>query len=212
MMRYLFGLTALAAVIAAGIVHGVWTDRWGTPLEPTALAARLDQLPLVLGEWQGQDLDYDWKELGPVAGSLYRRYVNHRTRAAVTIFIVCGRPGPVAIHTPDVCYRASGYEMLSLEKYPLPPGTALGEFCTSHLRKTRSSEQQHLRIFWSWYAGGTWSVPPNPRLAFARYGVLCKLYLLHEIGSSSEPFDQDPCVELMSQLLPELRKSVFSSS
>jgi hypothetical protein len=72
MMRYLFGLTALAAVIAAGIVHGVWTDRWGTPLEPTALAARLDQLPLVLGEWQGQDLDYDRKELGPVAGSLYR--------------------------------------------------------------------------------------------------------------------------------------------
>ncbi len=211
-MRFVFGSTVLVAVIAAGIVHGVWTDRWGTAEEPTALAARFDQLPLVLGEWQGQDLDYDQKELGPVAGSLYRRYVNQRSRAVVTIFMVCGRPGPVAIHTPDVCYRASGYEMLSLEKYPLPAATASGEFCTSELRKTRSSEQQHLRIFWSWYAGGTWSAPHNPRLAFARYGVLCKLYLLHEIGASREPLEQDPCVELMWQLLPELQKSVFGSS
>jgi hypothetical protein len=211
MKRYLFGVVVLVTVIVAGIVHGVWTDRWGPPAEPAVLAARLNQLPLVLGEWQGQDIDYDAKELGPIAGSLYRRYMNQRTRAAVTIFMVCGRPGPVAIHSPDVCYQASGYEMLSLEKYPLPPGTASGEFCTSQLRKTRSTERHQLRIFWSWYAGGTWAVPSNPRFAFARYGALCKLYLLHEEGISSEPLEQDPCVELMSQLLPELQKSVFGS-
>ena len=27
-----------------------------------------------------------------------------------TALILCGRPGPVSIHTPDVCYRGLGYE------------------------------------------------------------------------------------------------------
>jgi hypothetical protein len=212
MMRFLFGLTAMVAVIAAGIVHGVWTDRWGTPLEAATLVARLDRVSLLLGEWKGQDVDHDPEQLGPVAGSLYRRYVNRRTSAVVTVFMVCGRPGPVAIHTPDVCYRAGGYEMFSLEKCSLSPATASGKFYTCVLRKTRSSEQHQLRIFWSWYAGGTWRVPNNPRLAFARYGVLCKLYVLREVAGSTEPLDQDPCLDLMSQLLPELQKSIFSSS
>jgi hypothetical protein len=217
MKRCLYGLTALVAVIAAGVVHGVWTDRWGAPVEPSVMAGRLSQVPLVLGEWVGQDLDLDWDQLGPVTGSLYRRYVNQRTASTVTVFLVCGRPGPVAIHSPDVCYRAGGYELLALEKYSLPSATASGEFFTSLLRRTRASEQHQLRIFWSWYAGGSWSVPHNPRLAFARHGALCKLYLLHEIGGTGigetgeTPVPADPCVELMSRLLPELQKSVFNS-
>src|SRR5947209_18409507 len=97
-------LTAVAALVACGVVHGLWTDRWARAPEPAAAAARLDALPLTLGDWDGEALPVEPGSLGAVSGYLYRQYVNRRNGDEVSVFLVCGRPGPVAIHTPDVCY------------------------------------------------------------------------------------------------------------
>src|SRR5215210_7531380 len=117
MLRMFPAVLAIVTVLASGVVHGLWTDRWGMAEEPMAAAARLDQLPLDLGDWQGQPLDFEPSQLGPVAGYLYRRYVNQRNGASVSVSLLCGRPGPVAIHTPDVCYVASGYQAAPAREY-----------------------------------------------------------------------------------------------
>ena len=112
MLRMFPVVTAFAALIVGGVVHGIWTDRWRTNDEAEAWAARLAKVPMNVGEWQGEDQENKGTQIGGVSGTLYRRYVN-RAGQAVNVFLVCGRAGPVAIHTPNDCYVAAGYEMLS---------------------------------------------------------------------------------------------------
>src|SRR5207237_3836187 len=95
MLRYLPSGLGVVALIACGIVHGVWTDRWARAADTNGLAAKLRDLPLSVGDWHGENLEGDTRGLGPIAGFLQRRYVNERTGAVVTVALVCGRPGPV---------------------------------------------------------------------------------------------------------------------
>lgn len=110
MTRLIPALTASALVIVCGVVHGFWTDRWqGQPVETADAAARMDALPLEIGDWSGAVLEVKQPRAGDVAGTIQRRYQNLRTGEEVSVYMVCGRPGPVSIHTPEVCYAASGF-------------------------------------------------------------------------------------------------------
>src|SRR5262249_23209931 len=127
---------AIIAVLLCGVVHGFWTDRWGVAGNPAEAAARLTEIATELEDWQSRDLDLDQRQLGPVSGYLHRRYVNRRTGDAVTLFMICGRPGPISIHTPDVCYGASGYEVGVPAKYEVSwDRSASAELWTAQLQK-----------------------------------------------------------------------------
>ncbi len=215
MTRMFLPAAAILATLASGIAHGLWTQRWTSTQDVEAAAARMPRLPLTLGDWQGQNLEFDTRQLGPVSGYLYRRYVNQRTGVVVTMSLAFGRSGPVSIHTPDVCYAASGFEAASIRKFTptLDPSQPPAEFQTAQFLRTRTAEQKYLRVFWSWNAGGVWRVSDYPRLAFApRYPVLYKLHLVREMAAPDEPLDGDPCVEFMERLLPELQRTVLAPS
>jgi hypothetical protein len=211
MVRALPVAVALVALFFSGIVHGLWTNRWESSGAPAAAAARLPGIALNLGEWRGEDVPMD-ADLGKgVSGSLCRRYVN-RKNEAVTMVLVCGRPAAVVIHTPDICYKASGFEFTPPSKYRLPQ-TAEGpaaEFWHADFSRKRAAEQTYLRIFWSWNARDSWSVPENQRVTFAGESVLYRLYLIREMTLPGEPLEEDPCLGLMRQLLPELQKELFA--
>jgi hypothetical protein len=213
MLRYVLPIVGVAAVIATGAVHGIWTDRWGLADEPAASAARLDQIALSLPDWDGQVASTGKRDLGGAVGYIHRRYVHTRTGKEVGVFLVCGQPGPVSCHTPDVCYAGSGYEVLSQVTYTPTLGPAVGaaQFKTAQFRHKRAVEQSYQRIFWGWSATGDWMAPEDPRFTFARYRALFKLYLIREMTVPDEPLDDDPCVDLMRQLLPELRRALFVS-
>ena len=66
-----------------------------------------------------------------------------------------------------------------------------------------------LRIYWGWSATGSWTAPDNPRLAFARFPVLYKLYVLREATASGGRPEADPCVEFLPRVLAELDKCLF---
>jgi hypothetical protein len=214
MRRILITIAAIAAVLATGIVHGIWTGRWEFTDEPGTSVARLPQVPMDLGDWQGQRLDAESDMVGEASGCLLRRYTNKWTGANVTVFLLCGRPGPVAIHPPDSCYAAGGYEVTtpSLFKAPAEKDSAAPEFRVARMRKKRASDQSQLRVFWSWNDGSGWRVPANPRWTFAASRVLFKLYLVRELPDFEEPLDDDPSLDLMRRLLPELNHTLFSQS
>jgi len=214
MLRYLPPTIGIVALVACGVLHGLWTDRWAHAADVSGSASKLQSLPLSVGDWRGEDLDGDTRGLGPIAGFLQRRYVNDRTGAVVTIALVSGRPGPVCIHTPDVCYAASGYETGAWTKYAMKAEGAApgGEFKTAQFTKKKATDQTNIRIFWSWSANGSWQVPENPRLTFARQPVLFKLYVLRETApAEATQLDDDPCVELLRLLLPEMQRTFFAA-
>ena len=57
MTRLFTALVASVLVIACGVVHGYWTDRWQPPAETAAAAARMDALPLEVGDWNGTPIE-----------------------------------------------------------------------------------------------------------------------------------------------------------
>ncbi|HZV03982.1 MAG TPA: exosortase-associated EpsI family protein [Gemmataceae bacterium] len=210
MKRWFAALIGSAALIACGIVHGYWTDRWSPPVETAQAAERLSAIPLELGEWDGEVLAVKDGEAGAgVAGFIRRRYVHRKTGATVSLFLVCGRPGPVSIHTPDVCYGASGFTFSTRGQYESGSGDSMWK---ADAVLTKATEETRLRVYWGWSDGSSWMAADDPRVQFARRPVLHKLYVQRELSEASDASRNEPCEEFLQTLLPALRKALFTSS
>src|SRR5713226_439747 len=113
MSRYLLLLTVAALIIGDGYLCALWSGRWHIDRDMAAAGARAEQLPLHLGDWQAEDQQIDDKtiERAGFSGYFLRRYENQRTRAVVSVLLAWGRPGPLSVHSPEVCYGGAGFEM-----------------------------------------------------------------------------------------------------
>src|SRR5437588_9037498 len=85
-------LTGLGLVLLAGVVHGIWTQRWHHSPDLEAAAARLADLPGAVGQWQGEAAELDAQDLGAsgAAGYWMRRFTHRRTGEVVTVVLLCG--------------------------------------------------------------------------------------------------------------------------
>jgi hypothetical protein len=110
-MRTFLLCTALLLVVAYGLLAGHWTNRWQSSAELERATARLRAIPSVIGDWHGEDQQMDPKaeQIAGIDGYVMRHYQHKDPREAVTLLIVCGRPGPVALHPPTVCFETQGY-------------------------------------------------------------------------------------------------------
>lgn len=216
MMRSLSLAAALLLLALSGVVHGLWTGRWGPSPDLAGAAARCQQVPQTLGDWEGRPLEINQTQLevAEVVGHVARQYVNKHTGQRVSLILICGRPGPISVHTPDVCYAGAGYAPVGDMERAGVPAVADGpasEFLTLRFKKPGVAAEP-LRIFWAWSDRGPWRAPENPRLSFARAPVLYKLYVVRALGSPDEPLDGDPCQDFLRVLVPELQKCLSSSS
>ena len=165
MTRIVTTIAATALILACGVVHGFWTDRWQAPAETAAAAARMDALPMEVGDWVGSAVEVKNPRAGGVAGTLQRRYENHRTGEAVQVYMVCGRPGPVSIHTPEACYGASGFVLGGKSKVAVREQG--GDFWSADAVKDKAGQETRLRIYWAWNDGSGWTAPEgDPRWTF----------------------------------------------
>jgi hypothetical protein len=214
MGRYLPLVASGVAVLLAGVVHGLWTDRWGQSTALTEAVARLERVPRDVGDWHGKDLELSAEEVqaAQLAGYCYRHYVHARSRYEVKILLLCGPPGPLAVHTPDVCFKGAGYRELGEPvSFQLPYGDEEADFRTLRMRMDETPHSGVLRIFWSWSTGGSWQAPGNPRLSFARHPALYKLYVLSTTAGETIQAKDDPAVDFMKEFLPRL-DAILSSS
>src|SRR5262245_24790026 len=111
-------------VVASGIIHGWWTNRWASAA-PAVAGRNLLEVEDAIGDWQpGQFLDARPDDLPKGCQITSRRFASARGNSAV-VSVTCGHAGVVAVHTPDVCYLGSGYKLKSAvrqETIPLGPG------------------------------------------------------------------------------------------
>jgi hypothetical protein len=204
-------LLAFAMLVGSGLVHGRLTDRWGTSSAVAEAIARLDRVPRSIGDWEGRDAAIDRKQIerAQIRGYLARTYRNRRDGREVMVLLVCGRPGPISVHTPDVCYAGAGYEAGTL---PVPGSVATGghgaEFLTARFKKVDALVPESLDILWAWNARGDWEAPANPRLGFASYPALFKVYLIAGRGGAAavEPTVDRDFAEL---ILTGLNRALF---
>lgn len=205
---------ALPLLLAYGLALGLWTNRWHTSAPLQAATARLADVPLDVGDWQGQELELSPRQvtIAEIDGYLMRRYTHKPTGAALTVLLVCGRPGPVSVHTPDVCYGGMGYRP---QKFPIREtleveGITKGKaaFWGATFAKADVAAPDRLAIRWSWNATGDWEGPDNPRWRYGSKAALYKLYVVRPLVESKGSAE-DPATVFLRQFLPELEKALF---
>lgn len=218
MLRWIHTAVAVALLVATGIVQGMWSDRWAVDEQTTAAAKMLDEIPMVIGDWEGTEIKVKPGTAGAgVTGCIQRNYTNRKIGATVVIALVNGRPGPVSTHTPEACYGASGYTVGKREAVPITTAAETDRFWTADATRVRATEETKLRIFWGWNAGEGWVASNDGRSQFPlfRYPILHKLYVLREItgtnATTSREAKDEPCVAFLNELVPALNASVFKA-
>jgi hypothetical protein len=203
---------AIIILVAAGLLNGMWIDRWNLSSEPSASAAKVEQIPEEFGEWKMRDskeLDEQSKIIGEIAGSINRIY--GRGGEEVSCLIVCGRPGAIGAHTPEICFVGKNQKMVKREQWVIPIGPSAGsaEFSTAIFQRTDGGISSNSRAFWAWSADGFWSAPKNPRLKFLGQQVLYKLYVTYPVAEEKDKPEDGPGEAFIKVLLPALDHVLF---
>ena len=205
-MKYLLYPLAAGLILANAWLHGAWTGRWND--DATILAAqaeRVEALPLTLGDWEGEALEVDPRTVrkAGLVGHISRRYRNRLSGGEITMMLVCGRPGPISVHTPEICYRGAGYEMADAA-VPFPVTGTAHAFWLGVFQKPKPSVAPPLKIYWAWNADGSWQAPGNPRLCYAHCPALFKLYVVNKLTPSDNPSATDAAQEFLQRVIPVL--------
>ncbi len=216
MMRWV--LLTLAAVLLAGdgYVHGLWTGRWQTSHDLDDAAARLATVPMTIGDWQAEarTLPPRHVEIAGFNAYLARTYRHRLDDRVVYVMLACGRPGPLSVHTPEICYVGAGYAQdgpAQRDSFALGAGERSAEFWKAVYEKVGAAEAERLRVFWSWHAQGAWQSPDNPRWSFAGQPVIHKLYVTCRVSGSKEDSNNVVYAKFMEVFLAAVDKALFSA-
>ncbi len=223
MNRILVLSAAVLLIIGAAIFQGSIEGRWGSRGASEAVqafAARLDNIPENIGDWEGKDVAVDPQvlEVSGAVGALSRVYTNrYRPDEQVSIYLMCANRRAVSTHTPDKCYAAAGFKATD---YPQPyhlaaesmaggaktdqnkaaetedadGDKATGEVALLNSAFVKETPQgvERLRVFWAWSKDGDWIAPEgDSRWALQGGDAWYKLYII-----SSEQSDGRASLQL----------------
>jgi hypothetical protein len=221
MQRFIIPVVVAAVLIAGqAYLQGIWTGRW-TPHDVSAelqtFVERMNHIPTSFGDWDSIDSPISQRELD-ASGSLnsYSRRFTNRTDPAkvVDIFLVCGHPRDISVHTPDQCYVLSGFEQTEdAQTYSIDTGTngkMSADFMTNRFRKAFSIVPQDLRIFWTFSGDGQWQSPSIPKYSLSHFPALYKLYANTSLRGESRTRPEDSAaVPFLREFIPILSSALF---
>jgi hypothetical protein len=215
MLRMLPVVVMLPVVLAYGVAEGLWSDRWQLCPELEQSPRRLASLPAQIGTWQGEDEEVNPQVVrqAELRGHLLRHYVQPYTGEAVTVLVVSGRPGPIAVHAPQVCFGGAGFAPAAPRtRFTLDAGggTSAGVFWSERYQKDGAAIPEQLHIYYAWNTGTGWEAVDNARLHFAAARALYKIYVVRNLPRLDEPAENDPVPDFLRLLMPELDRCLFA--
>jgi hypothetical protein len=210
MPRILLIVAALAVLVAAAVVEGIRSNRWGATEDLKAAAAKLDRVPTAFGAWKSTEVPIDAEILKKAesVGAISRLYENQNDRSRMSVLILCGRSGPIGAHTPDICYAGLGFKMNGRELKQ-----NVGDSSYWSARFDKPSGDGSMMVSWAWSVDGTFQAAEQPRLDFVGHESLYKLYAtrgLTEAEKAASPGSTDPTAVFLAEFLPEVKKAIGS--
>jgi hypothetical protein len=157
-----------AALLLAGGFHGFLDGRWSDRPNLEQTGARLNELPANCGDWElisDTKLDDKSEEILQCYGSVVREYLKPSTGDRVNVFVVFGPRGPIAVHTPEVCYSSTGTESVG-DRVPesLLVGGNKHQLWKVQFRKANTQSAPHLEVWYGWSDGSVWHAAKHPRV------------------------------------------------
>jgi hypothetical protein len=207
---------ATSLLLASGFLHGIHSERWGSPEALANAAKALDRIPAQFGSWVSEEVPVPKPqlEIAEAVSHYSRHFVNQADGTVVNVMILCGRPGPIAVHPPTVCFTGAGLQQLVPEAATTvgPAEQPLGEFFRVDFGKEEAGVPVRLRTWWGWSTDGDWQAAATPRREFAGESHLYKIYFTRPLSSLNEPTADDPAEEFMRVFLPKVRAALEPSA
>jgi len=192
-------------VLGAGVVYGHYSHRWGPSTNLAAAAAHLKTLPAQLGDWHRQEdlaINDGALRMLQCAGYVNRTYVNVQSGASVSIAIVVGPPGPIAVHTPEICYSSRNYSLETRrEKSRLTSQSNGAHTFWETTFDSKNALSDRLRVYYAWSDGGEWTASKSPRFEFAASPLLFKLQAAGRIDETLDALGKSPRSDFLKALI-----------
>ncbi len=208
------GLAVVVALtVGVGLVHGKYSNRWGKPADMAGAAERVRSLPELIGDWEMRDSsDFSENVVKQLQceGYVNRIYVHRKTGDTVSVAVLVGPPGPISVHTPEVCYPSMNLEVIQkAETQKVELEGQANEF-SSVLFRSRGLEAEKLRVWYSWASHGRWQVPKlSPRMAFSGSPMLFKVQVASRVEGAGGKEDADPCQVFINDFVPVANQKMF---
>ena len=174
----------------------------------TLASERVIELPKEFGDWtsvDSQNSDEDAMRRGGAVQFLSRVCKLRGTNETQSVLLLCGKPGPLSVHTPEVCF-AGASNAANPDQQRWKP-TEDSEF-TWQSFTSRVEGQPNLEVAWAWTVDGKWMSPDVPRLTYGREPFLYKLYIVRQHRGRSKPSEE--MTALARELIPTLQRTVFA--
>jgi hypothetical protein len=195
---------AMALILLGGVAHGVLSNRWGVSENIQALGSQLNSIPMEIGPWQcAEESKLEDRTIYGIleaSGYISRTYVHQSTSEAITVFLVFGPKGPIAVHTPEICYSARDVTQTS-ERQAVPADYDGKDGQLWKLGfETNSIDKRKMNVYYGWSDGRAWQAAQSPRFWRADY--------LYKIQTSCQAVGkkEDSTDEFLKVFLPEVRK------
>ncbi|MEX2187366.1 MAG: exosortase-associated EpsI family protein [Pirellulales bacterium] len=204
----------LVATVLAGALHGRYSQRWGAPADIVAIAERLGDVPTQIGPWRMEssaELEDEVQEILRCQGSLKRQYINLQTGASVTVALLLGPAGPIAVHTPEICFSSRDYDIVgekSVEKLTTSADVP-SEFWASNFRG-KSLAAERIRVYYGWSTGDGWIASDSARFEFSGQPWLYKIQVAGPV-SDADPSDSDSCRQFLEVFVPAIQSMLAST-
>ena len=210
-LTLLIGMMAIGATLYSGLLHGRIRHEFGLGQDLTEQVGLITSLPSEFG--QTEDGRPAWVMVGepkPMADEVVEMLecAGHYQAAyrstlhpewLVQLLVMVGPSGPLLVHSPDVCYPASGNKFLSGPEFlKVQAASGKDQALQVMMFKQRKLEGRQVRVGFAFSEGGEWNGPSNARLEYAGAPFLYKLQLHTTLPGDYElTEDQDPLAEFM---------------
>ncbi len=198
---------AASATIAAAVLEGQWTNRWGTSDALPRAAKVFAELPAEFGPWrliESQPLAVSARGILQCQRDLQGLYENRQSAEQVIFTLLLGPPGPMSVHTPEICYGSVDQVPLGRrERVTLMSKGIENTAWRVDFHDAHDPQGTITRIYYAWSEGPQWSAVEEPRITFGGRPYLFKLQLLVRLPEELARKGNDPGREFLEEFLPE---------
>ena len=208
-MQRVLSVSIVVILLAAyGVAEGVWTGRWSVAPDLAESQDRHSSLPLTVGTWRAEKMEMDDRTINRAELRAYvlRRYIHADNGEVVTVMAVCGKPGPIAVHSPEICYGGTGFVPKGtrvLHKVSADGMSTPAEFWSERYEK-KGAVPEYIHIYYGWNPTTGWEAVDNPRMKFASVRALYKIYVVRHLTRPDEPAEENPVPAFLRLLIPQL--------
>lgn len=204
-----FLVTAVGCVLAtllSGVVHGRLDGRWSAAPKLTEIGSKLNSLPDRVGQWELVEetpLPQNAQDILRCFGSTNRVYQNIDTADRVTVAVMFGRRGPIAVHTPEVCYSGRGTKQSGPTRREIVPIDSVNHSVWTVSFEDNQDKQPKLEVLYAWSVGEEWVAADNPR-----FWLTENLYKIQIAGPPTAKGQESVTLEFFRELIPQLQTRI----